>query len=1155
MPAEFVHLHVHSEYSLLDGANRIGKMVDRAKGLGMPALALTDHGNLFGAIDFYRACKKAGIKPILGCELYVAAGNRTDRGPHATKYHHLLALAQNYQGFINLGKLSSIGYTEGFYYKPRIDLEVLAQHADGLVATSACLKGMVPQAVVEGNHRQARDLMGAHLDIFGPDRYFLEVQSHDIPEQGIANRGLVELAKKNNLRLVGTNDAHYLDARDASIHEVLLCISTGKTLADDSRMKFACHDFYIRPPEEMVAQFAEFPDAAKNTLLIADMCNLEIPLGEFKLPSYDPPEGQTMESYLLALVEEGLHARYGEAIPAAVRERVDYELSVIEKAGYTAYFLIVWDFIHYAKSQGIPVGPGRGSAAGSLVAFALGITELDPIEHGLLFERFLNPERVSPPDIDIDFCFERRGEVIEYVRKKYGNDRVAQIITFGTMKAKAAVRDVGRVLGVPLSTVDRVAKLIPDGPKVTLESALEDSQDVRDLLEQDMTVKKLWKLAERVEGSVRHCSVHAAGVIIADRPLTEVVPLYKAPNDETFCTQFPMTTCEEIGLLKMDFLGIKNLTIIERVIRELKRTRNIEIDWSAIDLNDPDTYKLLGQGDTEGVFQLESQGMRKLVRQLEPTEFADITALLALYRPGPLGASMDQMYVERKHGRQSVSYDHPLMEPILKETHGIILYQEQVMNIATSLAGFTMGQADTLRKAMGKKKADLMAKMKAQFIEGAVANQIHATLAEHIWNQMETFAGYGFNKSHSAAYAVITFRTAYLKAHYPTEFMAALLTNEIGNQAAGKMAVYINGCREKGIPILPPDVNQSHAFFTVEPGKGVRFGLSAVRGVGVGAIEELDAERTKGGPFKTFMDFLLRMPSSVLNSRVLEALIRVGAFDSLGLRRSQLDAVLHQALELAVQRQRERAGGQASLFDALDESGELSAEEAGFADEIQFPDTPEWPLKEKLAHEKALLGFYLTGHPLDRYRVDVQSFATCTTTSIAEKKEGENVTWLGMITKLMPRLDKEGNPWVILEAEDFEGTVELKVWPRNYDRIREHLEPDALVAFRGRVNHWRGANQIDVQDVRPIADLRASSCKSILVEWDVSRLNAAVLSAFKSIVDRNRGRRPVELVLRHPDCGLIRFEFEKPLRVNPTDECLDAIQKLDGTPRIRLESA
>ncbi len=1151
MPAEFVHLHVHSEYSLLDGANRIGKMVDRARSLGMPALALTDHGNLFGAIDFYKACRKAGIKPLIGCEIYVAAGSRLDRGPKAQRYHHLLLLAQNYQGYINLAKLSSLGYLEGFYYKPRVDLETLAAHSQGLIATSGCLKGMIPQAIVEGNAGAARDLLARHLDIFGPDRFFLEVQVHDIPEQTVANRGIVELAKKNNLRLVGTNDAHYLDEQDASIHEVLLCISTGKTLADESRMRFSCQDFYLKSPEAMTKDLAELPDAARNTLHIADLCDLEIPLGDFKLPRYDPPEEFTPQEYLRHLVDAGLRERYGHPVPDAVRERAEYEHSVIESAGYTAYFLIVWDFIAYARQQGIPVGPGRGSAAGSVIAYALGITELDPLEHGLLFERFLNPERVSPPDIDIDFCFERRGEVIDYVRRKYGNDRVAQIITFGTMKAKAAVRDVGRVLGLPLSAVDRVAKLIPDGPKVTLHSALDDSPDLRDQIEREPQVNRLWHLAERVEGSVRHCSVHAAGVVISDRPLTEYLPLYKAPNDETICTQYPMTTCEEIGLLKMDFLGIKNLTIIDRVLREIKRSRGETIDWDKIHFNDPETYRLLSEGDTDGVFQLESSGMRNLVRQLRPTEFSDLTALLALYRPGPLGAGMDQMYVERKHGRQKVVYDHPILEPILKETYGIILYQEQVMNIAKILGGFSLGQADVLRKAMGKKIVELMVKMRKQFIEGAVANRIERQLAEKIWTQMETFAGYGFNKSHSAAYAVITFRTAYLKAHYPVEFMAALLTNEIGNQAAGKMAVYINSCREKHIPILSPDVNQSHAYFTVEQGKGIRFGLAAVRGVGVGAVEDMVAERERNGMFKNLTDFLMRMSPSMLNSRVLEALVRVGAFDVFGGRRSQYDTVLHEALELAVLRQRERAGGQASLFDALD-STDTPADEPDLNGDFALPDVPDWPLKEKLAHEKALLGFYLTGHPLDRYRVDVQSFSSCSSSALAEKTEGDMVVWLGMITKILPRFDKDGKPWVILEAEDFEGTVELKVWPRNYDRVRELLEPEALVAFKGRINHWRGANQIDVQDAKPIDELRKAVCKSILVEWDVGRFTERSLTDFRRITDLNRGRRPIELHLRHPEVGIVRFEFEKPLRVNPTDECLDALQKLEGPPRIRL---
>lgn len=1159
MAAEFVHLHVHSEFSLLDGANRIARMVQRTAELGMPALALTDHGNLFGALDFYKACKANKIKPVIGCELYVASGKRTDRGPKAQKYHHLLALAENFEGYLNLAQLSSIGYLEGFYYKPRIDLEVLAQHSKGLIACSACIKGMIPQAIIEGRTREAEELLARHLDIFGPDRFFLELQDHGIPEQAVANRGLIEMARRNNLRLVATNDCHYLDRDDASLHEVLLCISTGKTLSDEKRMRFNCDDYFLKSPEEMSRLFPDYPEALSETLGIAERCAVDFELGKNQFfPKYTPPDGQSSEEYLDELITQGLRRLYGEPLPEQVRARAEYERGVIRKSGYTDYFLVVWDFIHYARTQGIPVGPGRGSAAGSLIAYALGITELDPLEHGLLFERFLNPERVSPPDIDVDFCFERRGEVIEYVRRKYGNDRVAQIITFGTLKAKASIRDVGRVLGIPLSQVDRLAKLVPEGPKVTLSSAIEDIPEIRQVIAEDPNFKRLWELAERIEGATRHCSVHAAGVVIADRPLMDYLPLYKPPDEKTVCTQYPMTQVEEIGLLKMDFLGIKNLTVIERVIQELRRNRGIEIDWLKIPLNDPETYQLLAHGDTEGVFQLESSGMTNLVRQLRPTEFADLTALLALYRPGPLGQHMDQWYVERKHGRQEVTYDHPALEPILKETYGIILYQEQVMNIAKVLAGFTLGQADTLRKAMGKKKADLMAAMKIKFVEGCQANGTETVQAEHIWDQIETFAGYGFNKSHSAAYAVITFRTAYLKAHYPVEFMAALLSNEIGNQAAGKIVLYVHACRERAIPLLSPDVNSSHAHFTVEPGKGIRFGLAAVKGVGVAAIDAMVAERNRKGPFRSFLDFCLRMPQQMLNARVLEALIRVGAFDGFGASRSALHQVMAKALEIASHHHREQASGQGSLFDnwgAEGNSGDADGAGDFLADSLAMPALPEWPLKEKLMHEKALLGYYLTGHPLDRHRIDVLSFSTCSSSALAQKNEGEKVLWIGMLTKIMPRVDKNGNTWAVAEGEDYEGPVELKFWSRTYEKCRDLLEPDALIAVYGRVSHWRNSNQLEALDAQPVAELRKSSCIGIEVEWDVARLSVAALAELKTIARRYPGRRPVTIVLNRSELGKIRFEIEKPIRLEPTDECLEALSSLDGNPRIRLLGA
>jgi len=1156
MPAPFVHLHVHSEYSLLDGANRIPTLVARAKQLEMPALALTDHGNLHGAVGFYKECKAKGIKPILGCELYITAGSRADRTQRVGRTNHLLCLAEDTEGYKNLCNLSSIGYLEGFYYKPRVDFEALAAHSKGIIAASSCLTGMIPQAILEGNVGKAEDYLRKYLDIFGRERFFLEVQQHPTKDQQMANAGIYELAKKFDVRLLATNDCHYLNREDASLQDLLLCIATGKTMADRDRMHFDGDTYYFKTPAEMEQEFRELPEALAATVEIAERCNVALELGKFKLPRYDPPEGFTPESYLRHLVDEGLRRIYGPSPSAQIRERVEYELGVIEKAGYVAYFLIVWDFIHHARTKGIPVGPGRGSAAGSLVAYALDITQLDPLEHGLLFERFLNPERVSPPDIDVDFCFERRGEVIDYVRAKYGTDRVAQIVTFGTMGAKVALRDVGRVLGLPLALVDKVAKMVPERPKITLKEAFEENAELRELVAADGQVNALWEWAKRVEGYARHCSVHAAGVVISDRPLREYTPLYKQPNDDTICTQMEMGDVAAIGLLKMDFLGLKNLTIIERVIQELRRARGIEIEWSQIPFTDAATYQQLATGDTDGVFQLESSGMRNLVQDLKPTEFADLTALIALYRPGPLGSGMDRMYVERKNGRQPVTFDHPLLEPILGETYGIILYQEQVMNIAKTLAGFTLGQADVLRKAMGKKDDALMDKQASLFIEGCVANGLDRTRAEHIWAQIKTFAGYGFNKSHSAAYAVITFRTAYLKAHYPVEFMAALMTNEINRSGPdSKLPVYVSSCREQEIAILPPDVKHSHAIFTVDAaGGGIRVGLAAVKGVGMGAADSIAAERDKNGPFHDLMDFCSRVQSSLLNARALDALARVGAFDSFGMRRSQVVEILPKALELATQLQREREGGQTSLFDLLDGPGGGGGEAGSGApiSALEAPNIPEWPLKENLANEKSFLGFYLSGHPLDRFRIDVQSFATCSSAQLADRAEGEEILWIGMLTRVQPKIDKNNRPWAIVEAEDFDGSVELKFWSRAYEKCQALLEPEAILALRGKVQHWKGGNQVDVQDAQPVEALRQKLCRAIEVEWDANLLTEKSLTALQEMAQRHRGTRPVSVILHQTKAGRVRFEITKPPRLNPTDECLETLQRLEGRPRIRL---
>ena len=960
--ADFVHLHLHTSYSLLDGACRVSDLTRYAADLKFPALAITDHGAMFGVIDFYKSARAAGIKPIIGQEFYVAPESRHDRklDEFGQSAYHLVLLARNSEGYSNLIKLSSISYIEGFYRKPRIDKEILADHSEGLLALSACLKGEVAYLLNRGDYEGAKKTAVWYQELFG-ENYFLEIQHNGMPEQDKANEGMLKLSEDTGIGLVATNDIHYLRREDTRMHDLLLCIQTGKTVNDEDRMRMDAHELYLKSAEEMELQFREYPDALSNTLVIAERCNLEIPLGETHLPRFPIPEGMTEESFLYSQVRDGFDKRMElilENSPEDQREellekyqaRMGTELEVITKMGFPGYFLIVWDFIRFAKEQGIPVGPGRGSAAGSLVAYSLGITDIDPIRYGLLFERFLNPERISLPDIDVDFCMERRDEVIRYVANKYGEDRVAQIITFGTMAARGAIRDVGRALDMSYAEVDRIAKLVPEILGIKLPDAIEQEPQLKEAMKKDKKVADLLELAQKMEGLHRHASTHAAGVVISDLPLSSHVPLYRNIKDDSILTQFAMKELENIGLVKFDFLGLRTLTLLSNALKLANRKRSDlgeePVEMERLDLLDQKTYELLSTGDTDGVFQLESSGMRDLLIKMKPGSFEDLIALVALYRPGPLGSGMVTDFINRKQGRQKIAYDTRELEEILSETYGVIVYQEQVMQIASELAGYSMGEADNLRRAMGKKLPEEMEKQRVRFLEGSKKSGIPDKKAAGIFDNLAFFAGYGFNKSHSAAYALIAFQTAYLKAHYPLEFMAALLTSEMDN--SDKVTQHIGVCKDMGVLLLPPDINQSEISFTVED-DGIRFGLGAVKNVGIAALEEILGQRGNDEPFKTVNEFCSRVDLRKVNRRVIESLIKSGAFDCCGDNRSQLLAAVDQAMERGQKAQRDRDSGQITMFE-----GALASET-----EDSIPDVEVWSEQQRLAFEKESLGFLL----------------------------------------------------------------------------------------------------------------------------------------------------------------------------------------------------
>ncbi|OLB41642.1 MAG: DNA polymerase III subunit alpha [Candidatus Rokubacteria bacterium 13_1_20CM_2_68_19] len=1058
--SDFVHLHVHSEYSLLDGAAQLEKLVAKAKELKFPAIALTDHGNLFGAIDFYQAAQKGGIKPIVGCELYVAPRGRKERGGEDGGYegaNHLTVLVRNLTGYKNLIKLVSKAYLEGFYYKPRVDKELLAQHADGLLVLSGCLNSEVSRLISAGEHDRAREAAGWHQEVFGKDHYFMEVQAHGLDEQTKVTAETLKLAQAIGAPIAGTNDSHYLEAGHGRAHEALLCIQTGSTLLDPKRWRFSTEEFYVKSADEMARVFAEIPDACRNTLAVAERCNLTLEFGSFHLPRYVVPENHTLESYLEHVARDGLKRRYGANPGDAIEERFAHELRIIEKMGFAGYFLVVWDFIHYARERGIAVGPGRGSSAGSLVAYCLGITNVDPIRYGLLFERFLNPERISMPDMDIDFADDRRDEVIRYVAEKYGHDRVAHIITFGTLGAKAAIRDVGRVLGMTYADVDRIAKLVPAFPlNITLDDAYQKSPPLAEMVKTQTNVKELWDIARTLEGCTRHASVHASAVVISDDALDEHIPLYKDPKRPELITGFAMGPIEKLGLLKMDFLGLRTLTVLANTVALIRDSRGVAIDLDTLPLDDAKTYALLTDARTFGVFQLESGGMRDALRGLKPSSLEDVIAMVSLYRPGPMELIPD--FIARKHGRAKITYEHPAMQKFTQGTYGIMVYQEQIMQIASEMAGFTMGEADTLRRAMGKKDRELMAKQRDKFLAGCAEKGTAAAKAERVWELMEKFAGYGFNKSHAAAYALVAYQTAYFKANYPVEFMAALLTSEMGD--TDKIVKYIDECRAMDLRVQPPDVNVSAVQFSVA-GDTICFGLAAIKNVGEAAMESILATRKQDGPFKSLEDFCARVDLRLVNRRVLESLIKAGAFDSLGLPRAHLMAGVDTALETGQRQQREKAEGQASFFDLLP-----TPVAAPKAEPIAL--VAEWDSDQRLEFEKEVLGFYISGHPLARYASMVESFGITSTSEIAAKSAGARVLLFGQVAALKETATKSGSRMAFVTLEDMVGTVEVTVFPEPFKAAAEHLRGRQPVLVRGRIDDADKGRVVLADDIRPL---------------------------------------------------------------------------------------
>ena len=1049
----FTHLHVHTEYSLLDGSSKIKELPARARELGMDSLAITDHGVMYGVIDFYRACNAVGIKPIIGCEVYVAPGSRFDKEPIGQgddRYYHLVLLAENNTGYSNLMKIVSRGFTEGFYYKPRVDYEVLREYHEGIIALSACLAGEVARDITRNNYEEAKKAALLYQDIFGKGNFFLELQDHGIPAQRLVNQELMRMSRETGIELVCTNDIHYTFADDAEAHDLLLCLQTGKKVTDEDRMRYEGGQYYCKSPEEMASLFPYAPEALENTYKIAQRCNVEIEFGHTRLPKYEVPEGYDSWTYLLHLCNEGLVKRYGDHAED-YRERLDYELGVIKKMGYVDYFLIVWDFINYAKQNGIAVGPGRGSGAGSIVAYSLAITDIDPIRYNLLFERFLNPERVSMPDIDVDFCYERRQEVIDYVVRKYGKDKVVQIVTFGTLAAKAVIRDVGRVLDMPYADVDKVARLIPNELGITLDKALAESQDFKSLYEGDPSVRHLVDMARRLEGLPRNTSMHAAGVVICQKAADEFVPLSRG-GDGAITTQYTMTTLEELGLLKMDFLGLRTLTVIQDAVKLVNKTHPGSLDINKIDYNDQKVMELIGSGHTEGIFQLESPGMKNFMKDLKPKSLEDITAGISLYRPGPM--DFIPKYLKGKNNPQDIEYECPQLESILSTTYGCIVYQEQVMQIVRDLAGYTLGRSDLVRRAMSKKKAAVMEKERQNFIygnadegvPGCIANGISERTAGIIYDNMIDFAKYAFNKSHAACYAVVSYQTAYLKCYYPKEFFAALMTSVLANNS--KVAAYAYTCRQMGIGILPPNINEGEGSFSVAD-KGIMYGLSALKSVGKPVIDAIIEERERNGSFTGLEDFIGRLSGREVNKRTIESFIKSGAFDCFGVNRHQMMLVYANVIDNITNERKNNIAGQMSLFDMFEEKH----------DKVNMPDVPEYDKEQLLAYEKEVLGVYVSGHPMDDYDALWRRYITNVSSDFINEEdnppkvnEGEKAVIGGIITGKSVKNTSSGKLMAYITLEDVFGAVEVIVFPRDYEKYRDKLTEDNKVFIEGRVN-------------------------------------------------------------------------------------------------------
>ncbi len=1113
MSKPFVHLHFHSCYSMLDSACHVEQATEQAAALKMPSLAITDHGVMYGAIDFYKSARAAGVKPIIGCETYVAKESHKERRSeaHGNPHHHLILLATDYRGYQNLSRLVSIAHLDGFYYKPRIDKALLAQHHQGLIGLSACLKGEVGTHLQDGNVAAAAQAAGEYIDILGKDNFFLEFMDHGLPEQRAANRHLAALAKRTGLRVVATNDTHYLKKEHAEAHDVLLCLQTQTVMSDPKRMRYRSNEFYMKTREEMEALASEFEGAVDLTVEIAERCNVEIEFNKPHFPVFPCENGIDQKSHLTNLGHQGIRYRYGIDDPEhpkdererMILKRFHDELTIIEKTGFLNYFLVVWDFVRFAHEQRIPVGPGRGSGGGSLVAYVLGITALDPIRYDLIFERFLNLDRISPPDFDIDFCQMRRGEVIEYVKQKYGRSNVAQIITFGSLGPKTVIRDVGRVLEIPYKTCDELSKMVPDDPKIDLRKALEANPEFKRAYQSNPDCKRILDYGFVLEGVFRNVGTHAAGVVIGEKPLIEIVPLARDKEGEII-TQYSMEPLGEIGLLKMDFLGLKTLTVIQEAVDLIKATSGLEIDLDKLPLDDKPTYALLNRGDTVGVFQLESTGMRDYIRRIGIDRIEDLIAMIALYRPGPMEMLPD--YVDRKTGKAKIKYDHPLLEPILKETYGVMVYQEQVQRVANSLAGYSLGEADILRRAMGKKKPEVMEKQRARFVDGcAKVNKIAAPLAQRLFEYVEKFAGYGFNKSHSAGYAIISYQTAYLKANHPAEFMAALLSSEIGN--FDKIPVFIVETEEMGLKVLPPDLNASSARFSPD-GQAVRYGLAGIKNVGEGAAAAAVAERTRGGPYRGLMDFCSRVDGQTVNRKVLESLIRCGAFDSVGQHRARLFNGIEFAMSRSAAAARDRRQGQGSLFGLF--GGEQSAEDTA------LPECAPWHESELLSAERELLGRYMSGHPLSQYTWLLERYQLTTVQRLGELHDKALTRLGGIATQINKRVTKTNLNMAIVTIEDLDGSLEVLVFPETYARYSGVLVPDAAIMVCGEVSRRDDQLKILAHEIYPLKEVPSHFTHRISLHLPTTSTNDARLERIRTILSAHPGTTPVHLCMQFP---------------------------------------